>query len=183
MEIKCSNFNETIDYNSYRTLNYNFNKATSVAFGFAFKGDREQENTDFQYTQENRIYEQFMHQFKIFRIELMLRGRLEQRWINEEESFFTQRARAFLSAQIPVWTNKEFTKGFYVAAQNEVFLNIENQDKVNESLFDQNRTFISTGYRWNKSVDTEIGYMYWHQPEMQETYNRHVIQLQVTTNF
>jgi len=164
-------------------LSYNLNDAHSVALGFAYKRDRERTGDVYEYTDENRIYEQYLHNFKIAKTEMMLRGRLEQRWVKEEETDFSQRARVFISAQIPLFADTTFSKGIYAGVQNEVFLNVSNKENVNGRFFDQNRTFFSLGYRWSKAIDTEIGYMYWYQPEMEDTFKRNIIQLQVTTSF
>ena len=164
-------------------LNYNFNKKHAIALGYAYKGDREKVAADYEFTQENRIYQQYLYQFKISKTEMQLRGRLEQRWVKDEGVDFSQRARLFISAQIPLFTDTAFTRGVYTGIQNEVYLNVMNRQNVNNSIFDQNRTFFSLGYRWSKAVDSEIGYIYWYQKEMDDTFRRNVIQLQITTSF
>src|SRR4051812_18314769 len=59
-------------------LSYNFNKKHSVALGYAYKGNWEHEEMGTSYTLENRIYQQYLYNFKLKNIELSLRGRLEQ---------------------------------------------------------------------------------------------------------
>lgn len=164
-------------------ISYNINKKHSVALGYAYKGDWEHENTGTAYTLENRIYQQYLYNFKFYHTELALRARLEQRWIKEDNVAFSQRARAFISAQIPLIADTGFTKGLYTGLQNEIFLNTQQKNHVNNSVFDQNRTYISIGYRWSKKIDTELGYMYWYQKEMDDSYRRNVVQLMITTSF
>ena len=164
-------------------LGYNFNKNHGVVLGYAYKGDREKVAADYEFTHENRIYQQYLHQFKLSKTEMQLRGRLEQRWVKDGSVDFSQRLRLFVSAQIPLFTDTAFTKGVYAGVQNEVYLNVMNRHHVNNSIFDQNRTFFSMGYRWSKAIDSEIGYMHWYQKEMEENFRRNVIQLQITTNF
>jgi len=164
-------------------LSYNINKKHSIALGYAYKGDWEHEETGTAYTLENRIFQQYLYSFKIRNTEISARARLEQRWINEESTHFSQRARAFISAQIPLIADTGFTKGLYTGIQNELFLNVQHKQRVNQSVFDQNRSFVSLGYRWSKKVDTEFGYMYWFQKEMDDSYRRHILQLTVTTSF
>lgn len=164
-------------------ISYSLNKKHSVALGYAYKGDWEHEEFGTTYSLENRIYQQYLYNFKIKHAELSLRARLEQRWVKEEKVDFSQRARAFVSAQIPLIADTGFTKGLYTSMQNELFLNVQHKERVNGSLFDQNRWFVSLGYRWSKKIDTEIGYMQWFQKEIDNDYRRNVIQLMITTNF
>jgi hypothetical protein len=165
-------------------LSYKINSQQSVGLGYAYKGDWEEEDQSATaYSHENRIYEQYIYQFKIRRVEMMFRTRLEQRWIDEEVSNFSQRGRLFLSAQIPLKADTAFKKGPYLGVQNELFLNIQHKGKINNSLFDQNRAFTSLGYRFSKKMDAEIGYMFWYQKEIDDSYRRNVIQLMLTTHF
>ncbi|CAM3685130.1 DUF2490 domain-containing protein [Mucilaginibacter galii] len=164
-------------------LSYNFNKKHSAALGYAYKGDWEHETEGTAYTLERRLYQQYLYNFKIHRTELSARARLEQRWIKEENTRFSQRARAFVSAQIPLMADTGFTRGLYTGIQNELFLNVQHKDRVNHSLFDQNRSFVSLGYRWSKKIDTELGYMYWFQKELDGGFRRNILQVMITTKF
>jgi len=164
-------------------LSYNFNKKHSAALGYAYKGDWEREAAGTAYTLERRIYQQYLYNFKIKHTELSLRGRLEQRWAKEETTAFSERARAFISAQIPLITDTAFTRGLYTGIQNELFFNVQHKQHVNNHFFDQNRSYLSIGYRWSKNIDTELSYMYWFQKEMESDYRRNVIQLMIATSF
>lgn len=164
-------------------VSYNFNQKHSAAIGYVYKGDWEHEDEATQYTLENRIFEQYRYDFKLKRTELMFRARLEQRFVKEENVNFSQRARAFISAQIPLIADTAFSKGLYAGLQNELFVNVQHQQKVNNRFLDQNRSMASIGYRWSKKIDTEIGYLFWYQPEMKDTYRRNVFQLMITTQF
>ena len=61
------------------------------------------------------------------------------------------RLRYFLSAQVPL--TKKTDKGLYLSAYNEIFINTKNQ------LFDRNRIYSGLGYRINKNIRVEAGYM------------------------
>jgi len=164
-------------------LSYNIKKH-AVALGYAYKGDWTHEDGERTYSPENRIYQQYLYDFKAGKVELNARFRLEQRFVKEDgEVDFSQRARAFLSAQIPLVADTGFTKGLYTGIQNELFFNVQNKDKVNNSVFDQNRSFVSLGYRFSKKIDTEFGYMYWYQKEMDKNTKTNVWQLMITTKF
>jgi hypothetical protein len=163
-------------------LNYNISKDQSVALGYAHKGDWETENGEKTYFPEHRVYEQYLHNFDIQRMELTVRGRLEQRFVCEERYQFSQRARLMLSAQIPLVSDKDFSKGIYASLQNEIFLNIHHKDRVNGSVFDQNRPYVAAGYRFNKHLDMEFGYTRWLQRETEGDQTTHVMQLMITSN-
>jgi len=163
-------------------LSYNFNDNQSFAVGYAHKGDWEKESGDEIYMPENRIYEQYLHSFTAERMELTIRGRLEQRFVRDEGKQFSQRARLMLSAQIPLVADRDFSRGIYANLQNEVFLNIQNKDQVNGSVLDQNRPYVSAGYRFNKHLDIEFGYTRWMQREADGDQTTHVMQLMITSN-
>jgi len=163
-------------------LSYNVNKKQSIALGYAHKGDWEKEEGRKTYFPEHRLYEQFLQNFKLERIEFMLRGRLEQRMVKEEKYNFSQRARLLLSAQIPLVANKDFSRGIYANLQNEVFVNVQHKDLVNGSFLDQNRPYISAGYRIGKGMDIELGYTRWLQREYTGDETTHVMQLMITTS-
>lgn len=164
-------------------LSFNITKKHALALGYAYKADREKMDADWLYSHEHRIYAQYLYQGSWNRSEVMLRSRYEQRWLKEEgDVHFSQRLRGFAALQIPLAADSAFTRGLYAGLQDELFLNVLGRRYVNNSVFDQNRAFFSIGYRWSKEIDTEIGYMYWFQKEMDDDFNRHVIQLQITTN-
>jgi len=163
-------------------LSYNLNEKQSVALGYAHKGDWEQDNGQKIYVPEHRIYEQYLHNFNVEHIEMMFRGRLEQRFVKDIRYEFSQRARLLLSAQIPLIANSDFSKGVYATIQDEVFLNVQHKNRLNGSLLDQNRPYISGGYRVSKSLDIEFGYTRWLQREMEGDETTHVMQLMITSS-
>lgn len=162
-------------------LNYNLNKQEAVAIGYAHKGDWETEEGNKRYLPEHRIYQQYLQNFKLERMEIMIRGRLEQRFVREERYQFSQRARLLLSAQIPLVANIDFTRGIYASLQDEVFVNVQNRRNVNGNFFDQNRPYASAGYRLNKHMDIELGYTRWLQREEAGDQTTDVMQLMITT--
>ena len=163
-------------------LSYNIGDEHAVAVGYTYKGDWEEGENKLNYQTEHRIYQQYLYNHDIKRTEVNVRFRLEQRFVKELEGFnFSQRLRGFLSFQIPLSVNQDFSKGVYTGIQNELFVNVQHKENVNNSFFDQNRAYISVGYRWSERVDTEIGYMNWRQKEMNEKTKTDVLQLMITT--
>jgi len=164
-------------------INYNLSKKQAIALGYANKNDWDKEDTGEKHTREHRVYEQYTYNFEAERMEFNLRGRLEQRFVKEVKYEFSQRLRAFISVQIPLLANDDFTKGLYAKIQDEIFLNIHHTENVNSSLLDQNRPYVAIGYRYNKHIDMETGYMRWLQREEDGEVNTNVFQLMITTSF
>ncbi|MCE7067067.1 DUF2490 domain-containing protein [Dyadobacter sp. CY326] len=165
-------------------LNYNLNKKSAVALGYASKNDWEQGDTGSHFQPEHRIYQQFIFKTTLGKAELTGRARYEQRFIRSEDEFlFSQRSRAFVACQIPLFAAKDFQKGMYVNVQDEIFLNVSHKQHLNNSFFDQNRILGSLGYRWSDKIDTEVGYMWWFQREVEGDVSSNVIQLMITSSF
>lgn len=135
---------------------------------------------------EHRIWQQFIITTPIGKIPLVNRFRLEQRFIETSTTdIFSQRIRYFARAVIPFQkqaTNK-FSRGAFLALQNEIFLHIQNKDLLNNKLFDQNRTYLALGYRLNETMDLETGYLNQHIKGTVNTTTNHVLQLALYTRF
>nr|WP_083477168.1 DUF2490 domain-containing protein [Lacinutrix algicola] len=117
---------------------------------------------------EHRIFQQFTTKQKIGSVALSHRYRFEQRFV---EADFKMRFRYFLGFNIPL-TRKENNK-YYLSAYNEIFLNTES------SVFDRNRMYGGLGYKFNKSLKIEIGYM----NQFFETSNRDQLNIITFYNF
>jgi len=55
--------------------------------------------------------------------------------------------------------SRAFAQGFFASIQNEIFLNVGDPSPVNGKFFDQNRAYVSIGYRCSKQFDVEMGYL------------------------
>lgn len=140
---------------------------------------------------EHRIWEQYIINHKIKSVFATHRFRLEQRFVQRsmalpgvEPDFFAQRFRYFFRLIQPLQkTEATFTKGAFVALQNEVFLNLQNKSELNNKVFDQNRAYLAAGYRFSKQFDIEAGYM--NQATKGRTNNtvNNIIQLALYTRF
>jgi hypothetical protein len=53
----------------------------------------------------------------------------------------------------------KFEKGMFVSLQDEIMVNINGASAVNDKFFDQNRAYVSLGYRLSAKADIEMGYM------------------------
>jgi hypothetical protein len=99
---------------------------------------------------EHRIYQQFITKQKIGRVGIQHRYRFEQRWVDHN---FKMRFRYFLSLNVPLSKPKLEDKTIYLSAYNELFINNTG------TLFDRNRLYGGLGYKLNKRVKFEVGYM------------------------
>lgn len=167
-------------------VQYFINDQNNVALGYLWQ------TTDFRLVgvsknlfSEHRIFEQYIHMHKIKSIFASHRLRVEQRFIERpNEEVFSQRFRYFFRLIQPLQKQQpSFTKGPFAALQNEVFLNIQNKEMINNSLFDQNRLYLAAGYRFSKKLDLEVGYMNQAIKNTSNHINNSIIQFAVYTRF
>ena len=143
-----SNFNQLL----LRTaLNYNLSENAMASFGYGYittDGTFEEPEGE-ENTTEHRIYQQFVLRNTIGKLKFSHRYRFEQRFINNPISGTdTQyRARYFLRITYPLGDT------FYATAYDEVFLNLQGD------TFSQNRLYGALGYKFNKNLRTELGFL------------------------
>ncbi|RYE19524.1 MAG: DUF2490 domain-containing protein, partial [Sphingobacteriaceae bacterium] len=112
------------------------------------------------------------------------RLRLEQRFINAEQGGFSQRLRYYIRSQLPlVRVDTIFNRGIYAALQNELFVNVQHQERASNSFLDQNRSYVSFGYRFSKKIDVELGYQFVYSKDRDGNLRNNVFQLGLYTDF
>lgn len=173
-------------------VTYYINKNSNATLGYLFTqtylpndilvGAAPMKNT----LTEHRVWQQYIYNHQPWKnAALSHRFRLEQRFIERQtDDLFSQRLRYFFRLVQPLQKQEAgFTKGMFVALQNELFFNIQNNDDLNGSVFDQNRAYLAAGYRFSKKMDIEAGYL--NQAINGRTSNtvNNVIQLAVYTRF
>ncbi len=115
---------------------------------------------------EHRIYEQISFRQPVNKILFTHRFRIEQRWLGRvkagtagnreiEDWFFLHRFRYQFRTQYPFYTKGD--KQFYGAAADEIFIGAGKNLGIN--IFDQNRLFLLFGFKLNKKISIEAGYM------------------------
>ena len=165
-------------------LNLKLRKNITLTAGYAYIRGRRTIGGISGYVPEQRIWEQFLISHKLAGGTLSHRFRLEQRFISKsfvennelvnEGNVYANRFRYFARALIPVVTGK----GPYLALQNEIFLNFGDKSSVNGKVFDQNRAYMATGYRFHKSFDAELGYMNQYTSGRDIAFtNNHILQI------
>jgi len=82
-----------------------------------------------------------------------------------------------------VKTDTSFNKGLYMALQNELFVNVQHRERAGNSFLDQNRSYISFGYRISKKIDAELGYQYVYSKDRDGNLRNNVFQLAIYTDF
>jgi hypothetical protein len=115
---------------------------------------------------EHRIYEQISFLQPLNKWTFTHRFRIEQRWLGRvkagtagnreiEDWFFLHRFRYQFRMQHPFYTKGD--KQFYGAAADELFIGAGKN--LGANIFDQNRIFLLLGYKLNKKISIEAGYM------------------------
>ncbi len=100
-----------------------------------------------------------------------------------EATIFAQRIRHQIQARFQLTGDLEFATGLYVNLQNEIFLNVQNQDQINDHFFDQNRIYLGIGYRVIKEFEVEFGYYYRYQIKDDSRLNENIIQFMIISDF
>lgn len=115
---------------------------------------------------EHRIFEVVQLSHKEGFIDFIHRFKLEQRFVGryssanvtkEDEFPLLNRARYMCRLQIPLKGNEIKDKTPYVALYDEIFIGFGKN--VTANVFDQNRIAVLFGYRFNKSIRMEAGYL------------------------
>jgi hypothetical protein len=169
-------------------VTYHLNKNANLTLGYLYTTTYNGRliGTAKNLFEEHRIWQQFIYNQKPWSgATLTHRFRLEQRFIEQSTAdVFSQRLRYFIRLVHPIQKQETgFTNGIFVAAQNELFFNVQNQDDLNGKLFDQNRAYLAAGYRISKKLDLELGYLNQYvKGKSNETVNN-AIQLAIYTRF
>lgn len=115
---------------------------------------------------EHRIYEMVQLAHQEGKVELTHRFMLEQRFVGrysspnlktEDEFPFMNRARYMFRAQLPLKGKQIEDNTPYAAFYDEIFIGFGKN--VNANIFDQNRLGILVGYRFDKNLRIEGGYL------------------------
>jgi len=169
------------------SINYYFGNK-NAALGYAYIGASGRSGDVKTFRPENRVFEQLtISQPAGVNSQITHRFRLEQRFLGEaatQQSVFSQRFSDFIRAVIPFnGKTTPFTNGNYLALANEVFVNVQNKEKVNNHFFDQNRAFIGIGHRFSKHVDLEAGYLNQYAQQTKAYTINNVMQITLFTRF
>jgi Protein of unknown function (DUF2490) len=148
-------------------INYAIRKDVSLNAGYAFAqtfpyGDYPNANS----FPEHRIFEQVVLKQAINKIDLAHRFTLEQRFVgrvimvNNEKNIdwnYLNRIRYRLRTEIPIDRKQQAENKWRIILQDELFIGFGKN--VGANIFDQNRVHILLGYKLNKNIKLETGYL------------------------
>ncbi|TRZ43710.1 DUF2490 domain-containing protein [Robertkochia solimangrovi] len=142
-----SNFNQLL----LRTgVNYHISPKAIATLGYGFIDT----DTDFmdqpgeEKLKEHRIFEQFILKNNLGKFAFEHRYRFEQRFLHRYDESETQhRARYRLQITYPLGTH------WFLNAYDEIFINLQ------EPVFGQNRLYGAVGYKVNKDLSFQFGYL------------------------
>jgi hypothetical protein len=151
-------------------INYNLNPRVLLRLGYAWAetypyGEYPLNGFGKEFT-EHRIFEMIQLTQKEGIVDLSHRFMLEQRFVGryssaiettEDEFPLLHRMRYMVRVQIPLKGTEIKDKTPYVAIYDEVFVGFGKN--VSANVFDQNRIGVLVGYRFNKNIRMEGGYL------------------------
>ncbi|MEN9738638.1 MAG: hypothetical protein RLZZ318_672 [Bacteroidota bacterium] len=148
----------------------NINKRASILMGYSFIETFPFGDPRFPLSPsrvnypEHRLYQQLVLKDQIGRVELTHRYRLEQRLVayqpteyshDIKEWRYTNRFRYMLRFQVPFKGETTGEKQWYFAGYDELFVSFGHFVRYN--MFDQNRSALLLGYKFNKKYRVEAG--------------------------
>lgn len=145
-------------------INYKINSNLTVQAGYAWIHTFPYGETNLAAVPktfpEHRSYEQLTVNTPVGKTTLTHRLRLEQRWLGRYNSIssekpdkwvYLNRVRYMPRLDIPL------NKKWYAATYDEIMIGFGKN--VGENIFDQNRIALLTGYKFNKNLRIEAGYI------------------------
>lgn len=151
-------------------VNYNLNSRVQFRVGYGWietypYGEIPLNGMGRDFT-EHRIFEMVQLNHKEGIVDFSHRFMLEQRFVGryssinettEDEFPLLNRMRYMIRVQVPLKGNEIKDKTPYLAFYDEIFIGFGKN--VNMNVFDQNRIGILLGYRFNKNIRIEGGYL------------------------
>lgn len=136
-------------------LNYHINPSAMITAGYAYiPTESFEKGTNQISTRENRIWQQFILRNKVWRLHFEHRYRLEQRWVRQDqETSYLNRTRYRLFIALPLSKPKMADNTLFFAAYDEIFIDLD------DDPFGQNRLYGALGYKFNKVISIQLGYL------------------------
>lgn len=129
----------------------------TLTLGYAHMWKANEQEDEFLWTDEDRIYQQLQYVSKIARATMVQRVRNEQRWQEQtsaEGRSFSDRVRYLLSFTIPVWKKPALPS---LVFSDEIL--IQFGSSITSNTFDQNRFFAGIKKNLSPSWSFDFGYM------------------------
>ncbi|MFZ1786040.1 MAG: DUF2490 domain-containing protein [Ferruginibacter sp.] len=148
-------------------LNYSASKNVNIILGYAFAQTYAYGDYPAAFAfPEHRLFEQMIIKNPIGEIDLSHRFTLEQRFVGKvtrpdgiknTDYSFLNRIRYRVRGEIPLHRKNAAVKPWSVILQDEVFIGWGRN--IGTNVFDQNRIGLMLGYRLNKIIKFEGGYI------------------------
>lgn len=179
----------TDDWSDLRTVivrpgaNFTLRPNLAVGLGYAYVGTNAQGGPD---STEHRLWQQLIGTHRVGETPLTHRVRLELRDMKDPfgADLRATRLRYFVRAMLPLRHEGAgaLVRGPYLAVQNEVFLNLDRQYRLNGRTLDQNRTFLGFGQRLG-DLDVEIGYLHQYVSARGADTRNHAVMFSLVSRF
>ena len=145
-------------------INYHINKDNIFTVGYGFINTNvTPRNTETEniFSNEHRIWQQYIQKHQVNRLYFDHRFRLEQQFINNNGTEkYNNRTRYKIGLAIPLTQKEMADKTLFFYWYDEVFLNIS------DTPFSQNRFYTALGYKFNKSFSLQAGYLWWYTNQL-----------------
>lgn len=148
----ASNFNQLL----LRVgVNYHLSPNMIVTAGYGYIPTESFAKNEFKNeTLEHRLWQQLILTSSFGRLFFDHRYRVEQRWISSDtDDKYLNRIRYRFMVNIPLNRASMDDNTLFISFYDEIFLN------VIENPFDQNRLYGALGYKFNKSLSLQAGYL------------------------
>lgn len=145
------------------------------------------------FTNEHRIWEQFILKNKVGRVDFQHRYRFEQRFIenwikdskgefNQDGFLFRQRVRYRFLVTVPISRKEMKDNTLFLAIYDEPFLGFGKG--IGKNILDQNRLYGAIGWRFNKNLNIQLGYLnqYIVKADGIKSERNHTLQIGITYN-
>lgn len=133
-------------------VNYKLSQQSSLWLGY---GNIRTHRIDAGIVDENRLWQQYTHNFNVFDdVVILSRTRLEQRKV-ETGHDIGHRVRQMLRFTKPFGTGSRLS----LTGSNEVYFNVNDTDWGARSGFDQNRLFVGIAYALSPKARVEARYL------------------------
>lgn len=141
-------------------VNYYFNPNFMLTGGYGYI-ITEPHSKDVGFTTlENRVFQQAILRNKINNVSIEHRYRLEQRFIKNitnNHNIADHRIRYRIQLVIPFTKISNKLSNYFLATYDEIFVNL-GQRHLGQ-YFDRNRFYIAMGYKFNSSLNVQVGYL------------------------
>ena len=136
-------------------LNYRINPVSMISAGYGYIPTESFDKEQFRARSiEHRIWEQFILTNTLGRLFFEHRYRVEQRWVSTDlDTQYLNRLRYRILVNIPLNKDEITDNTLFASFYDEVFLNLT------DPVFDQNRLYGALGYKFNKAVSVQAGYL------------------------